>query len=272
MLLKSASSMKAACISPLDRWISHAEPVYVAQPSHRLTSLFSSQREVVRRPLIVQPVQASSSPLYVWHGSGSPARSVPSPSTSASRKPTSIKGGENLGWTYVATGRSGFNTPTGTFRILEKQADKRSNRYGSIVASNGAVLRSNATAGVHSARGGRFLGARCPTGCASPATASACMPEPSPILALPPPTAAFACPTTWRRRSTSTLRRHSGDDHALSIAPARISSNCRSQACGSASRSSHCLPARPMTRRAVPGVASISSTSCTRALTSPGSC
>ena len=126
-----------------------------------LSSFFPSQREVVRRPLIVQPVQASSSPLYVWHGSGNPGLSTVTIDLSE-QKAYLYKGGQSLGWTYVATGRSGFNTPTGTFRILEKQVDKRSNRYGSIVASNGAVLRSNATNGVHHARGGRFVGAKMP--------------------------------------------------------------------------------------------------------------
>ena len=110
-----------------------------------LSSIFPSQREVVRRPLIVQPVQASSSPLYVWHGSGNPGLSTVTIDLSE-QKAYLYKGGQSLGWTYVATGRSGFNTPTGTFRIMEKQVDKRSNRYGSIVSSNGAVLRSNATA------------------------------------------------------------------------------------------------------------------------------
>jgi lipoprotein-anchoring transpeptidase ErfK/SrfK len=126
-----------------------------------LSSIFPSQREVVRRPLIVQPVQASSSPLYVWHGSGNPGLSTVTIDLSE-QKAYLYKGGQSLGWTYVATGRSGFSTPTGTFRIMEKQVDKRSNRYGSIVSTNGSVLRSNATAGVHSARGGRFVGAKMP--------------------------------------------------------------------------------------------------------------
>lgn len=126
-----------------------------------LSSFFSSQREVIRRPLIVQPVQASSSPLYVWHGSGNPGLSTLTIDLSE-QKAYLYQGGQSVGWTYVATGRSGYATPTGTFRILEKKVDKRSNRYGSIIGSNGAVLRSDATAGVHYVRGGRFLGARMP--------------------------------------------------------------------------------------------------------------
>ncbi|MBL9133289.1 MAG: L,D-transpeptidase [Verrucomicrobiaceae bacterium] len=126
-----------------------------------MPSLFSSRHEVIRRPLIVQPAQASSPPLFVWHGAGSPG--VTSVNIDLSEQKAFIyKNSQNVGWTYVATGRSGFSTPTGTFRILEKQVDKRSNRYGSIVSRNGDVLRSNATAGVHSARGGHFVGAKMP--------------------------------------------------------------------------------------------------------------
>jgi hypothetical protein len=126
-----------------------------------LSSFFPSQHEVIRRALIVQPVQASSSPLYVWHGSGNPGLSTLTIDLSE-QKAYLYQGGQSLGWTYVATGRSGYSTPTGTFRILEKKVEKRSNRYGSIIGSNGAVLRSDATAGVHHVRGGRFLGAKMP--------------------------------------------------------------------------------------------------------------
>jgi hypothetical protein len=122
---------------------------------------FSSRQEVVRRPLLVQPAQASSPPLFVWHGTGTPG--VTSVNIDLSEQKAYIfKNSQNVGWSYVATGRSGYATPTGTFRIMEKQVDKRSNRYGSIVSSNGNVLRSNATAGVHHVPGGRFLGAKMP--------------------------------------------------------------------------------------------------------------
>ncbi len=126
-----------------------------------MPSLFSSQREVIRRPLLIQPVQASSAPLYVWHGGGKPGISSVNIDLSE-QKAYIYRDGQNVGWSYVATGRSGYSTPTGTFRIMEKQVDKRSNRYGSIVSSSGQVLRSGATAGVHSARGGHFVGAKMP--------------------------------------------------------------------------------------------------------------
>ena len=30
------------------------------------------RQEVIRKPILVQPADSSSSPLYVWHGSGQP--------------------------------------------------------------------------------------------------------------------------------------------------------------------------------------------------------
>lgn len=124
--------------------------------------LFSSRFEVVRRPLMVLPAYASQSPLYVWHGRGQPGPLSVNIDLSQ-QKAFLFKNGQNVGWTYVATGRSGFQTPTGTFRIMEKIADKRSNRYGMIVDRHGDVVNSNATAGVSRVpAGGHFVGASMP--------------------------------------------------------------------------------------------------------------
>jgi lipoprotein-anchoring transpeptidase ErfK/SrfK len=110
-------------------------------------TLLSSRRELMRRPLLVMPAVASQPPLYVWHGSGTPGPLSVNIDLSE-QKAYLFKGGQNVGWTYVASGRSGFASPTGTFRITEKIVDKRSNRYGMIFDRNGNVVNSNATAGV----------------------------------------------------------------------------------------------------------------------------
>lgn len=124
--------------------------------------LFSSRLEMVRRPLTVLPAYASQSPLYVWHGSGKPGPLSVNIDLSQ-QKAFLFKNGQSVGWTYVATGRSGFQTPTGTFRVMEKVTDKRSNRYGMIIDRNGDVVNSNATAGVSRVpAGGRFVGASMP--------------------------------------------------------------------------------------------------------------
>jgi len=131
-------------------------------PQFSQVSFFPSLRETVRRPLMVLPANASESPLYVWHGGDKPGPLNVNIDLSQ-QKAYLFKGGQNVGWTYVATGRSGHSTPTGTFRIMEKIVDKRSNRYGTIVDRYGNVVNSNATAGVSRIPpGGRFVGARMP--------------------------------------------------------------------------------------------------------------
>jgi lipoprotein-anchoring transpeptidase ErfK/SrfK len=112
--------------------------------------------------LLIQPADSSNSPLYVWHGSGQPGP-VRVTIDLSQQKAYVFRNSENVGWTYVATGRSGFATPTVTFRISEKIVDKRSNKYGVIVDARGEVVNGNATAGVHRVPpGGRFVGARMP--------------------------------------------------------------------------------------------------------------
>lgn len=124
--------------------------------------LFSSRTEVVRRPMTIVPPFASQPTMYVWHGSGKPGPLSVNISLSE-QKAYLFKNGENVGWTYVATGRSGFASPTGTFHIMEKIVNKRSNRYGMIVNSNGDVVNSNATAGVTRVPAGcHYVGASMP--------------------------------------------------------------------------------------------------------------
>jgi lipoprotein-anchoring transpeptidase ErfK/SrfK len=120
-----------------------------------------SRQEVIRRPLMVQPADSSSSPLYVWHGMGQPGP-VRVTIDLSEQKAYVFRNSENVGWSYVATGKSTHRTPTGSFVITEKVVNKRSNRYGSLVDAHGKVLRSNAKAGVHHVPGGRFLGAKMP--------------------------------------------------------------------------------------------------------------
>ncbi len=128
----------------------------------QLPHFVPSKMEVARRAILVQPVESSHPPLFVWHGSDQPG-SVNVTIDLSDQKAYIFKNRQNIGWSYVATGRSGFRTPTGTFVISEKVVNKRSNRYGSIVDARGNVVKSNAVAGVHRVpAGGKFLGAKMP--------------------------------------------------------------------------------------------------------------
>ena len=74
-----------------------------------------------------------------------------------------FRGDRKVGQSRVATGKYGHSTPTGSFTIMEKVANKRSNLYGRIYDSNGNVVVSDADTRKHSVpRGGKFVGAPMP--------------------------------------------------------------------------------------------------------------
>ena len=63
----------------------------------------------------------------------------------------------------VSTGRSSHPTPKGTYKILEKEAEKRSNAYGRIYDAEGNVVNSDADSRKDEIpEGGKFLGASMP--------------------------------------------------------------------------------------------------------------
>jgi lipoprotein-anchoring transpeptidase ErfK/SrfK len=101
--------------------------------------------EVIRKPIFVQP------------------RPVCVTTDLSEQKADVFENNSKIAWTHVATGRSGFNTPKGTFRISKKVVDKRFNCFGTIVDGNGNSVRRNATPGLQSIpSGGRFVGGKMP--------------------------------------------------------------------------------------------------------------
>ena len=110
------------------------------------------------------PADKNSSPsrsgsLYAWEGdslSGAMAVTI----DLSEQKAYLSRGGQPAGWTYVASGKSGHRTPTGSFSVTEKVRDKRSTSWGRIVDGDGDVVVSDAKSGRDG--GGRFVGAPMP--------------------------------------------------------------------------------------------------------------
>jgi lipoprotein-anchoring transpeptidase ErfK/SrfK len=72
-------------------------------------------------------------------------------------------GGQRAGWSVVATGKEGFNTPAGEYTILEKVVDKYSTLYGKTVDAEGNTVKADADVRRHSPpEGGRFVFAPMP--------------------------------------------------------------------------------------------------------------
>lgn len=62
----------------------------------------------------------------------------------------------------IASGKYGWPTPTGDFRIFNKDINHRSRSFGSVLDSSGRVVNSNATPGSHVPPGGHYRAAPMP--------------------------------------------------------------------------------------------------------------
>jgi lipoprotein-anchoring transpeptidase ErfK/SrfK len=72
------------------------------------------------------------------------------------------RGGRPIGWSYVATGKEGHGTPSGSYRITEKIVDKHSNRYGWIEDEFGNVTNGDAKPSTPVPAGERYMPAPMP--------------------------------------------------------------------------------------------------------------
>jgi hypothetical protein len=77
-----------------------------------------------------------------WDGDG--VSGAPSLVIDLSEQTSSFyKGSKLVGVSAISTGREGFSTPTGSYKILEKKVDYASNLYGDYVDAAGNVVVKN---------------------------------------------------------------------------------------------------------------------------------
>ena len=74
-----------------------------------------------------------------------------------------FKGRSEIAVAHISTGREGYETPVGRFRVIRKDRDHRSGLYGDYVDDDGRIVKAN----VDVRKGGRppyahFLGAPMP--------------------------------------------------------------------------------------------------------------
>lgn len=72
------------------------------------------------------------------------------------------KGGKLAGMSPVSTGREGYNTPSGSFRIIQKNPNHVSNLYGNFVDDSGKVVEANISSRDRAPAGSHFEGAPMP--------------------------------------------------------------------------------------------------------------
>ena len=86
-----------------------------------------------------QPARANFDNVSYWDGdsvAGSPSIKI----DLGEQKAFFYKGGELVGISIISTGREGFGTPTGSYKILQKNRDHVSSLYGNYVDREGHIL------------------------------------------------------------------------------------------------------------------------------------
>jgi lipoprotein-anchoring transpeptidase ErfK/SrfK len=109
-----------------------------------------------------RPPRANFDDVSYWDGDGVPGEARVRISLGEQRA-YFFKGGQLVGVSVLSTGREGYGTPTGTFKIIQKDRDHKSNLYGDYVDRNGFVLQKDVEVGKDpKPPGAIFDGARMP--------------------------------------------------------------------------------------------------------------
>jgi len=73
------------------------------------------------------------------------------------------KAGELVGVSTISTGREGFSTPSGSYKILQKDKDHASSLYGDYVDANGGIIKKDIDRSKDPMpKGAKFDGAKMP--------------------------------------------------------------------------------------------------------------
>lgn len=150
--LFSGCSGRAAGDAPASPRIGVYSTAYLTQEN---TIAFASHTSTS----LIKPARSED---WTWNGDG--VLGTPSITIDLGRQTAHFfKGGEEVGRSPVSTGREGFSTPAGTFRIIQKNKTHASNLYGDFVDSDGNVVQANVSALRHKRPPGTtFRGAAMP--------------------------------------------------------------------------------------------------------------
>lgn len=101
---------------------------------------------------VMAPLGEPERALYQWHDDFGPGE-VSVHISLADQIAEFKRGDRDIGWCYVATGKEGYRTSPGNYRIMEKIVDKYSTRFGWIEDEFGNVVDGDATPGTRVPKG-----------------------------------------------------------------------------------------------------------------------
>jgi hypothetical protein len=109
-----------------------------------------------------EPNRANFDDVSYWDGDG--VAGAPSIRISlGEQRAYFYKGGELVGISTLSSGREGYDTPTGNYKIIQKSKDHKSNLYGDYVDAGGNVIQKDIGVKTHpKPPGAIFDGARMP--------------------------------------------------------------------------------------------------------------
>lgn len=151
---------------PFGRRLLHSA-LYALLTVSSLSLLSSCAQLQPSRPskVVSKPSPKPKPVLYQWQGNGHKVSHIEVDLDK--QKAFFYAGPDKIGWARVAAGVRSTPTPVGKFKITEKVAKKRSNRYGKIYHSKGNLVIRNAATKIDTIpRGGDASRAhRCPISC-----------------------------------------------------------------------------------------------------------
>ena len=111
---------------------------YDARLTSSRTSYLGGGQEVISRGKASTLAEANS----YWDGDG--VDGAPAVVINLTEQTASFyKGSKLVGVSAISSGREGFDSPTGNFKIMEKDIDHASNLYGDYVDTAGTVVQAN---------------------------------------------------------------------------------------------------------------------------------
>ena len=117
----------------------------VAQPMRKASELIKAQAPMTTSPAVLKTLNPDNARVVV----------------SLSRQRAYLLAGDQIAIdSPISSGKRGHSSPTGSFSIMEKDKDHRSNIYGDYVDAQGRIVRGGISAHIDSAPSGtHFVGA-----------------------------------------------------------------------------------------------------------------
>jgi hypothetical protein len=150
LICKNGRELKAGCALATGLFLTACsspapEPPKPSRLGVYSTAYLTEENLIINVPQVAsKPAPPKPAPKRDWSWQGDGVIGAPSIVIDLSdQKATFYKAGNAVGFSTVSTGREGFSTPSGNFRVIQKNQNHVSSLYGDFVNAEGNVVVSN---------------------------------------------------------------------------------------------------------------------------------